>query len=210
MAELEILGMPQSNFVWVCRIAATEKGVPYKLIPARPHTPQIDAIHPFGQMPAMRHGDFTLFESKAICTYIDRAFPGPALIPADVKQAAQTEQWISAVNTSIDPLCVRQFLLGYIFPGTPDGSPDRKKIDAALPKLKTQLGVLEKATGNGHLVGSSFTLADAFLMPILYYLSKTPEGGEGIKAHKALSAYLARHIERASIKGTLPPPMPGK
>ena len=53
MAELEIIGLPLSNYVWTCRIAAAEKGVPYKLTPARPHSPEIDCIHPFGKMPAM-------------------------------------------------------------------------------------------------------------------------------------------------------------
>ena len=83
MAELEIIGLPLSNYVWTCRIAAAEKGVSYKLTPARPHSPEIDCIHPFGKMPAMRHGEFELFELKAICSYIDAAFPGPPLIPRD-------------------------------------------------------------------------------------------------------------------------------
>jgi glutathione S-transferase len=71
--------------VWAVRIAATEKGVPYKFTPLRPNTPEVGAIHPFSKIPVMRHGDFELFESKAIATYIDRAFDGPPLIPADAK-----------------------------------------------------------------------------------------------------------------------------
>src|SRR5215470_16190765 len=80
MAELEIIGAPQSNYVCVTRIACREKGVPYTLVPARPHSPEVDAIHPFGRIPAMRHGDLELCESKAIATYIDRNFDGPKLI----------------------------------------------------------------------------------------------------------------------------------
>jgi glutathione S-transferase len=34
-----------------------------------------------GLIPVMRHGDFALFESKAIATYIDMTFSGPKLIP---------------------------------------------------------------------------------------------------------------------------------
>src|SRR6185436_13016570 len=91
MAELEIIGVAQSNYVWAVRIAATEKGVPYKFTPLRPNTAEVGAIHPFSKIPVMRHGDFELFESKAIATYIDRTFDGPALIPADAKGAALTE-----------------------------------------------------------------------------------------------------------------------
>jgi glutathione S-transferase len=31
MPELELIGAAPSNYVWVCRIALAEKGVPYKL-----------------------------------------------------------------------------------------------------------------------------------------------------------------------------------
>ena len=40
MSELEIIGGPASNFVWVCRITCAEKGVPYKLTSVMPHTPE--------------------------------------------------------------------------------------------------------------------------------------------------------------------------
>ena len=211
MAELEIIGMPQSNYVWACRIAATEKGVPHTLVPARPHTPEIDAIHPFGRMPAMRHGTVTLCESKAIATYIDRAFKGPELIPTDPVGAAETEQWVSLVNTSVDPLAFRAYVIGYYFPGTPDGSPNRAVIDAAVPKIEPHLAALDKAVAaTGFLAAGRFTFADMNAVPILYYLDRMPESGAILARMPKLKGYLAQHIERASIKATLPPPMPGR
>ena len=83
MAELQIIGGPQSNFVWTTRIVCAEKGVPYQHISVMPHTPEVDAIHPFGKIPVMRHGDVTLCESRAIISYIDRTFDGPSLTPRD-------------------------------------------------------------------------------------------------------------------------------
>jgi glutathione S-transferase len=67
MAELQIIGGPASNFVWMCRIACIEKGVPYSVVSVMPHTPEVDAIHPLGKIPAICHGDVTLCESRAIC-----------------------------------------------------------------------------------------------------------------------------------------------
>jgi glutathione S-transferase len=81
MAVLEIIGAPGSPYVWTVRIACEEKGVDHELKPERPHSPEVAAIHPLGKVPVMRHGDFTLCESKAITTYIDRTFDGPKLIP---------------------------------------------------------------------------------------------------------------------------------
>lgn len=210
MADLEIIGAPQSNYVWVCRAAAAEKGVAYKLVEARPHTPDVDGINPFGRIPAMRHGSVKLFESKAICSYIDRAFPGPALIPTDAVAAAETEQWISAVNTTIDATWMRRYVINYVFPGTPDGSPNRAAIDAALPAMEKQFALMERAVASGHLAGNRFTLADINLIPIIHYMQRFPESQKLLAAHQGLLTYYARHIERPSIKAALPPPPPAK
>src|SRR4051794_38406991 len=100
MPALEIIGAPQSNYVWAVRMVCEEKGVPYEHKAERPHTAAVDAIHPFGKIPVMRHGDVELCESKAIATYIDRVFDGPKVIPDDAKLAAQVEQWVSLGNKS--------------------------------------------------------------------------------------------------------------
>ena len=211
MPELQIIGAPQSNYVWVTRIACAEKGVPYTLVSALPHSPEVDAIHPFGKMPVMRHGDITLSESRAICFYIDHAFAGPPLAPRDVVEGARTEQWISLVNTHIDPLLVRQYLGAYFFPGTPDGRPNRAVIDAAVPKMEAHFAVLDRAVGKtGHLVGEGFTLADINLLPILFYVDKLPESRAMLRDATSLNAYYQRHMGRASVKETTPPPFPGR
>lgn len=207
MPELEIIGAAQSNYVWTVRIAAAEKGVPYKFTPLRPNTPEVGAIHPFSKIPVMRHGDLQLFESKAIATYIDRAFDGPPLIPTDARGAALTEQWISCVNTLIDPTCVRQYIVSYAFPSTPDGGPDRAKIDAALPQMEKQLGVLDKQIAKtGHLVGDTLTLADMNLFPIAFYLQRFPESKAMMQGQENLTGFVERMLARESVKATAPPP----
>ena len=209
MPEIEIIGIPQSNFVWAARIAAEEKGVPYTLTPVMPHAPEVLAANPLGKVPALRHGEVMLGETQAICTYLDRAFPGPALIPSDATGAAKVVQWVSVVTTAIDPVCVRQYLLAYLFPGTPDGSPNRAVIDPALPKLEQQIALLEATVApTGFLAGAAFSMADAFLVPILFYLSKTPESAAMLAKSPALSAYLDRMLARPSIARTVPPPLP--
>jgi len=211
MPELQIIGGPQSNYVRVARIACAEKGVPYTLVPVSPHTPEVDAIHPFGKIPVMRHGDVTLSESRAICFYIDHAFDGPPLAPQDPVNGARSEEWISLVNTTIDPLLMRQYLKAYFFPGTSDGRPDRAAIDAALPKMEEHFSVLDRAVAKtGHLVGDGFTLADMNLLPILFFMAKGPESRAILRRSANLEAYAERHMARASLRDTVPPPFPGR
>jgi glutathione S-transferase len=210
MSDLHLIGGAASNYVWVCRIACAEKGVPYRLISVMPHTPEVLALHPLGKIPAMRHGDVVLGESRAICAYIDRVFDGPPLVPADPVEAAQVEQWLSIVNTAIDPVWVRQYIGGgYLFPTTPDKSPNRTVIDAALPVMRKQFPMLDKAVASGHLVGDTFTLADMNLMPILFYMSKYPESSTLLAGSPNLKAYFERHVARKSVKEAIPQTHPG-
>jgi len=191
------------------RMACEEKAVPYDLVAVPPHSPEVDAIHPLGKIPAMRHGDITLCESKAITSYIDKAFGGAQLIPEDACGAAEVEQWVSLVNTAVDPCMVRKYCLNYIFPKGADGAPDRAAIAGVLPEMQKQVDLLDKAVAKtGHLAGSSFTLADINLMPILYYIQRFPKGSGMVQSAKHLSAYFACHSERPSFKATIPPPFP--
>jgi glutathione S-transferase len=211
MPELQIIGAPQSNYVWVTRIACHEKGVPYALLPVMPHTPEIDAIHPLGKIPALRHGDVTLAESRAICFYIDHAFDGPPLVSRFPVEGAQTEQWISIVNTHFDALVARPYVGAYFFPSTPDGSPNRPIIETALPKLEAQFAMLGSAVAKtGYLVGNSFTLADMNVLPMLFYLHHLPESRVMVRQNASLEAYYERHMARASVKEAIPAPFPGR
>jgi glutathione S-transferase len=209
MPSVEIIGFAPSTYVRTARMVCEEKAIPYELKPSRPHDPEVNAIHPFGKIPVMRHGDLELCESKAIATYLDLAFPGPRLIPTEPRHAALTEQWVSLVNTRIDTTLIRTYLFAYIFPKTEDGKPDRKAIDAVAPAVAEEMGLMDRAVAKaGYLAGDSFTYADINLMPILYYVRNFPEGAAALAAGKSLSAYYDRLATRPSFINTTPPPPP--
>ena len=190
------------------RIVCHEKGVEYTLDPQMPRTRNVRAVSPTGKVPAMRHGAVILWESKAIATYIDRIFPGPRMIPDDPVQGALVEQWVSFVNSSLDPLAIRQVVLSYVFPTGPDGQPDRTAIDPCIPRIARLFDTLSKALEDREfLVGRSFTLADADLLPILSTLRAVPEGPDLLKGAPVVASYLARHLQRPSMIATEPPPL---
>src|ERR1700677_1169439 len=161
MPKPEIIGTPRSTYTLVACMVCEEKGIEYALSEAMLGAPEIRAIHPFGKMPVLRHGEVELFESKAIATYLDRRFPGPSVFPTDPHLAALAEQWVSLVNTVIDRTLIRTYLIAYIAPRSADGKPDREAIEAVLPAVRERIEVLDKAVAKtGYLVDGQFTFAD--------------------------------------------------
>jgi len=115
------------------------------------------------------------------------------------------------VNTGFDLLLMRQYLVAYFFSGLPDGAPDRAKIDAALPKMREMFALLDsELSTRPYLAGNEFTLADAFMLPVIHYMRVMPESGEMVKAAPHVTAWFDRVAARPSVKETEPPPIPGR
>jgi glutathione S-transferase len=209
MAAPEIIGSIKSTYTRAACMVCEEKGIEYVLTETPLQAPELFAIHPFGKMPVLRHGNVELFESKAIATYLDRSFPAPFVFPSDPHLAALTEQWVSLVNTVIDRTLIRTYLFAYIVPTLAGQAPDRQAIDAVLPAVREQIGVLDKAVARtGYLVGEEFTFADINLLPILHRVRQAPEGLRAVTSAKHLSRYYERHVTRPSFERTDPPAGP--
>jgi glutathione S-transferase len=186
-----------------------EKGIEYTLTETAIFAPELFTVHPLGKMPALRHGDVSLFESKAIATYLDRIFVGPEIFPSAPLPASLTEQWVSFVNTVVDRTFIRTYLYEHLAARRDRRKPDRNVIDSVLPDLHRQITILDTAVkATGFLVTDRFTFADINLMPILHRLSQAPEGNEALANAAHLSKYYERHAQRSSFLRTSPPEGP--
>jgi glutathione S-transferase len=183
-----------------------EKGVPVTLQRCGPHTPEILAVHPFGRIPALRDGEFSLFETSAILRYIDEAFDGPPLLPSTIADRARCEQWASATGAYIYDTMVRRFVLQYLFPRGEGGRPDAAVIAGALKEMPAQLAALDAACARSDfLAGPAVSIADLFVAPILAYVEVMPEGKGLLGAAPNLIRSQARVRERPSFTSTEPP-----
>jgi glutathione S-transferase len=173
-----VVGSPISPYTRAVRMALAEKGVAYTLKPVAPHTPDADAIHPFGRIPAMYDGPLQFYETRAILRYIDEAFDGPSLMPmSGVTSRARAEQWYSAMNDYGYDAIIKRYALQYLFPSGEGRQPNRAIIDAALPDIDRVLATLDAGYGKrDFLVGNGPCIADYLAAPLLYTLSKMPEG----------------------------------
>jgi glutathione S-transferase len=189
-------------------MACIEKQIPYTLTQCLLGAPELFVVNPFGKMPVLRHGEFELYESRAIAGYLDRTFPGPALFPSEPKLAARAEQWISVVNSTLYGT-VLTYVLAVIKPQTADRSPDLKAIEALKPQLRMQLAVLDRPLAAAdYLAGAQISFADLNLITILYNLHMLPGGAELLAGASHLASYHERLAARDSYRATVPPPGP--
>jgi glutathione S-transferase len=205
MPDVIIYGASASTYVRTARLTAAEKGVSYALEPVDFAAEAYAALHPFRKMPAMRHGDFVLYETGAIARYIDAAFPGPALQPKDLQARARMDQWISAASDYCYQAMIREIVIQRVLVPLRGGKPDEAMIKAAWPKAEYQLGVMEQTlAASPYFAGDALSLADLFPLPILFYVKLQPEGAPLLARHKALSAWFERMAARPSFGATMP------
>ena len=210
MSNVILYGPPQSTYVRTARMACEEKGVAYTLEAVELKSEAHLALHPFGKVPVMRHGEVLLYETKAICSYIDANFDGPALQPRHPGPLGLSEQWISTVNCYMYDTLIRQYLFSYLFPKGADGQPDRSAIDAVVPEVKRQIGLIDRGLEGRDWLAGEFSLADMFLAPIMFYLGNAPESAEATGSSANIQRVGAAMKARSSFTNTMPPPPPGQ
>lgn len=180
MSDPIVYGFSRSTFVNIVRLVLTHKEVSYSFHDLEPEMgkPSHLALHPFNRVPILRHGDFTLYETSAIVTYLDETFEKPRLQPSSARERARMNQWTSSVNSYYYPYMIYHVVHErLVFPqlGIPS---DEKVVAHALPKVEVGLQVMERqlAHGKEHLLGSELTLADFFILPSIYAFGLTDEG----------------------------------
>ena len=98
-----VFGASYSVYVRILRLVLTEKCVAYDLREVDvfgPGGPPPDhlARQPFGRIPAFEHAGFELYETAVVARYIDEAFDGPPLQPADVRGRARIAQLVAILD----------------------------------------------------------------------------------------------------------------
>ncbi len=209
MSDIVIYGVLGSPFVRSVQVALEEKGQPYRLHalgPGESKGQEHLKRHPFGRIPAFRHGDFSLYETQAIVRYLDDVFPDPPLQPQDPQARARMNQ-IIGINDwyffpKVSAVIVFQRIVGPALMGT---TPDDTAIEAALPMGRTCIAELDRLLGSAKfLAGDRLSIADVMLAPQIDFFADTPEG-RAILEGTQLQKWLARMNTRPSMLATQRP-----
>ncbi len=124
---------------------------------------------PFGRIPTIDDDGFEMFESRAICRYLNERANGH-LVPGDAQGRAKMEQWIS-VETSEFSVNAMKFIYEHTFKRAQDPA----VLEAAGKALTLTCSVMDKQLAKTDFIaGPTFTLADIGYMPYAEYLMGGP------------------------------------
>lgn len=206
-----VYGAAYSVYVRAVRLTLIEKGVAYDLVEADVFGSKVDRAeqlkrHPFGKIPAFEHGPLKLYESQAIERYVDEAFEGPALQPADVTRRARMNQALGMLDAYAYPELVWGVYTERVDKPRGGAAPDEARIAAAVAKSETCLRALGDIMGDDPwLAGPSLTLADLHGAPMIDYFREAPEGRALLARFPRLAAWWSRLAGRmAAVRDTAP------
>ena len=204
-ARAVVYGARYSVYVRSVLLALTEKGVAHDVVEVDVFAkdgPPADhlARHPFGKIPAFEHDGFRLFETPAIARYVDEAFPGPALQPADPKDRARMMQAIGILDSYAYRRWLWDIYVERVSLPKRGQVPDEAKIAAALPNADMAAKALEAILDDRpYLAGEAISLADLHAAPMFGYFEQAPEGAATISRHARLSAWWRSLSKRQSV-----------
>ena len=205
--SLHIVGVQFSSFTRIVQFCCEEIGLNYSLGTTVngqdfvPRSAAIQTLHPFGKIPILLDNGKALFETQAICRYLDNHYNQSRLQPVDAWQRAQVDQWCAAITAYVDKNIIRNYILEFRFPKGNNGSVRMDVAEAAMPDIIATVKILEKQLATRQfLVGDQFTLADIMLMPALHYLSLAPNNLALLRQDSPLRDYLKNLLERPAAK----------
>ena len=206
-----LFGAAYSVYTRIARLALAEKNVAYRLIetdifasggPSRDYLER----HPFGRIPALEHQGFGLYETAAICRYIDEEFSGPALQPETPRGRARQTQIIGLIDSYAYRPMVWDIFVERIRAPAQGRRSDEERIAAALPRAATCLDALERLIGaNAWLAGATLSLADLHAAPVFAYFTLTPEGAALLRCYPNIARWWAVMAHRPSMDETRSP-----
>jgi len=160
---ITIYGVPVSVHARKAIVTAIVKGLDHKVEPVIPFNPPPNwtSLSPTGLIPAMQDGDFSIAESTAICLYMERKQPAPAILPADSRDSSRALFFDGYSGWVFRSLVHGLFFQKVINPVILKAATDQAVIDSIQATVQPKVfQYLESRISGKFLVGSSFSLAD--------------------------------------------------
>jgi glutathione S-transferase len=209
MSKLTLHGSSASTYVRTVRLVLEEKGLAYDLLDVNfvteeHKTEEYKTLHPYSKMPVFKDGDFSVYETIAICNYIERAHPDTkSLRPVGIQDQANMERLIHSFSSYMFSPMIGQVVWQRVVEPLKGNTPDESIVNDALPEVKRILSLLnEELAGNTYFVNNELSLFDLFLTPAVNYLMMVEEMQQFIGSLPALKAWWDNISASESFKAT--------
>jgi glutathione S-transferase len=203
--KLELHGFRYSVYLRIVAMAMIEKKLDWTHVEVDPFDEPIPqsylALNPFGRVPTLVHDGFVLYETTAITRYVDEAFAGIPLQPADPRARARMNQIVAVADSYAYWPLVRQVFAQRVFSPAIGGAPNEAMIVEGLQRSKTALAALDALASDGpFLVASSLSLADLHLGAMIAFFTAAEEGNSELSRYRKLSEWWAAFSQRPSLR----------
>ena len=172
---------------WACE----EAGLDYRIdtVPLHDKTPDHLARQPFHQVPMLRDGDLTLFESGAIALHI--AEKSETLMPRDPVGRAKAMQWVLAALNSVE-MWSQNWVVAVM-------AKDQPVADRLKALMDLRLSQLDAYLDGRDWLDDRFTIGDLMMADVL----RLPDRKKALAGFANVAAYLARVTARPAFEKAL-------
>ena len=161
-----------SPFAWRVMLTLEVKRLPYEsrlleFSKEEHKSPGYLKLNPRGKVPTLKDGDFALYESLAIMSYLDRKYPDPPIFgttPQETgliwREISETDSYLGEPGAKI----VRPVFFG-------KGLEKTEEIQEAATTIRRELKRIDTTLANSAwLVGAEISAADIALFPLIQIL----------------------------------------
>jgi glutathione S-transferase len=183
---------PPRGFVRDLRVrwALEEAGLPYRVesTPFRERGPEHFAHQPFAQVPWLKNGELSIFESGAILLHLGEK--SDKLMPKDARGRSEAIEWVFAALNSVEMAVLPWAFFQFV--GDPRETAGWKWLEDF---VTLRLQRLEPVLAKRDWLAGEFSVADILMADVLRLVNRF----DGLKDYPACAAYMARATARPAF-----------
>jgi glutathione S-transferase len=206
-APFKIVGSFVSPYVRKVLACLHLKSLAYEIDPITPFygNHEFERLSPLRRIPVLIDGDFAISDSSVICAYLDEAYPGPALFPADPTDRARARWFEEFADTRLGDLFIWSLFYQRIVRPAVWGEPtDEARVSKALNEdIPSTLDYLERELPADGFLFSEIGVADIAIASFFRngaYAGFQPDASRW----PATAAFVARVLDHPCIASLLP------
>lgn len=161
---LTVIGSYVSPYVRKVLACMNLKRLAYEVDPITPFfgNDEFRRLSPLCRIPVLIDDDFSVSDSSVICAYLDDAYPGHPLFPADPRDRARARWFEEYADTRLGDLFIWNFFYQKVVHPLVWGKPgDQARIDKALNEdIPVALDYLEQEVPDGGFLFGDIGVAD--------------------------------------------------